>query len=401
MKKLGIKIIGVLIVVVILLQGTTTFATTQSQLNAAEKKVNEAKEELKEIGTEKSAAQKQVEELTGQISEYEIQIRALDDSIKELNQKISQEEENLKKIQEDYTKQEELLEARLVATYEAGETSYLDFILSSSSITDLISNYYLVSEIATSDTELLEKIEKQKKTVEEAKQSLENSKKELDTSKASKQSVATQLQDSKNQKNAQVAKLTEEEKKTQAELDQFEKDKNEIREELRREALRQQQAAAAANKGNSSSSGSGSTGGTISNPSASGFVFPVAGLGKGNIRNKTYPSYRGHTGIDININVVGKTIVAAKGGTVQRSQAYIRNGQYYSYGECIVINHGGGVATLYAHGLAGSRRVTVGQTVQQGQAIMTVGSTGNSTGAHLHFEVLINGNPVNPLPYLP
>ena len=162
MKKLGIKIIGVIIAVVILLQGTTTFATTQSQLNAAEKKVNEAKEELKEIGTEKSAAQKQVEELTGQISEYEIQIRALDDSIKELNQKISQEEENLKKIQEDYTKQEELLEARLVATYEAGETSYLDFILSSSSITDLISNYYLVSEIATSDTELLEKFDKQK-----------------------------------------------------------------------------------------------------------------------------------------------------------------------------------------------------------------------------------------------
>ena len=245
---------------------------------------------------------------------------------------------------------------------------------------------------------MLEKIQNQKKTIEEAKQTLENSKKELDTSKASKQQLATQLQDSKNQKNSQVAKLNEEEKATQAELDQFEADKRSIQAELAKiaaeEKRKQPQSQSSGNTGGSSSA-------VVSNPSASGFVFPVAGLGKGNIRNKSYPSYRGHTGVDVNINVKGKTIVAAKAGTVQRSQAYISNGSYYSYGECIVINHGGGVATLYAHGLPGSRRVTVGQTVAQGQPIMTVGTTGNSTGEHLHFEVLINGSPVNPLPYLP
>ena len=392
MKKLGIKIIGILIIVVVLLQGSVVWAATEKDLNKVENEIKEKEKEKENIKKEKSEALKQVEELTGQISEYEIQINALNDSIQELNQKIQQEEENLKKVQENYDKQEDLLDARLVAMYEAGDTSYLDVILSSDSVTDLISNYYLVTEVATNDTELLEKIEGQKREIEDAKQALENSKRELDTSKASKQQVATQLQESRNQKNIQAAKLSEEEKQVKQELDQFEKDKKDIQDELRKQAIIEQ------NKGNGSSN---SSGGVISNPSASGFVFPVAGLGKGNIRNKTYPSYAGHTGVDVNINVTGKTIVAAKGGTVQRSQAYIKNGKYYSYGECIVINHGGGVATLYAHGLAGSRRVSTGQTVQQGQPIMTVGSTGNSTGAHLHFEVLINGNPVNPLPYLP
>lgn len=403
MKKIGLKILGALITAIFLVQSTVAFAATKTELNneskETQKKIDETKEELNEIKSEKSETLKQVETLTGQISEYEIQINTLNNSIQELNEKIAVEEENLKKVQEDYTKQEELLEARLVATYEAGDTSYLDFILSSESITDLISNYYLVTEIATNDAELLEKIQNQKKEIEDAKQTLENSKKELDTSKASKQQLATQLQASKNQKNSQVAKLNEEEKATQAELEQFELDKKSIQAELAKiaaEEKRIQQSQQNKNNGNT-----GGSSGVVSNPSASGFVFPVAGLGKNNINNKNYPSYAGHTGVDVNINVIGKTIVAAKGGTVQRSQAYIKNGKYYSYGECIVINHGGGVATLYAHGLAGSRRVTVGQTVQQGQAIMTVGSTGNSSGAHLHFEVLINGNPVNPLPYLP
>lgn len=77
------------------------------------------------------------------------------------------------------------------------------------------------------------------------------------------------------------------------------------------------------------------------------------------------------------------------------------NGKYYSYGEYIVISHGDGTMTLYAHMLANSRKVKVGDKVKQGQVIGTVGSTGNSTGTHLHFEVRVGGSPVNPLPYLP
>ena len=109
-----------------------------------------------------------------------------------------------------------------------------------------------------------------------------------------------------------------------------------------------------------------------------------------NIRNLTYPSYPGHTGIDVNIGVTGKSVVAVKGGTVVTSTALKNSdGSYRSYGEYIIINHGDGTMTLYAHMLAGSRKVQQWDTVKQGQVIGTVGSTGNSTGTHLHFGLSV------------
>ena len=94
--------------------------------------------------------------------------------------------------------------------------------------------------------------------------------------------------------------------------------------------------------------------------------------------------------------------MAVKSGTVVTSKAAINSsGKYYSYGEYIIINHHDGTMTLYAHGQAGSRKVFEGQKVSQGQVIMNVGSTGNSTGPHLHFEVRVNGTRVDPRPYLP
>ena len=104
----------------------------------------------------------------------------------------------------------------------------------------------------------------------------------------------------------------------------------------------------------------------------------------------------------VNINVVGKTVVAVKSGTVVTSTALKNpNGTYRSYGEYIIIDQHDGTMTLYAHMYSGSRMVSPGQSVSQGQQIGKVGSTGNSTGNHLHFEVRINGKPVNPTPYLP
>ena len=122
----------------------------------------------------------------------------------------------------------------------------------------------------------------------------------------------------------------------------------------------------------------------------------VAGYG-------TYPSGGRHGGADISgAGIYGTPILAVKDGTVVISQAMRNaNGSYGSYGEYVAINHGDGLITLYAHGQTGSRCVSVGQTVKQGQQIMCVGSTGNSTGPHLHFEVRINGTRVNPAPYLP
>lgn len=388
MKKIGLKISIILIAMVLLVQmtGITSIASNLSDVN---KKIEEKEEEIDGIQKEKSNAMKEVATLTAQITDYQNQIDDLDSKINDLNAKINEAQKKVDEAQAEYDRNKELAEARLVVMQESGDTTYLDMLLTSSSITDFISNYYLASELAEADTQLLDSIEKERKEVEDAKAELENSKKELDTQKASKQSVATQLQASKSQKDAKVASLSADEKQAQAELDQFEADKREIQAELAKIAAEE-----AKNNG----------GGTVitGNPSASGYIFPVAGLSKANINNKNYPSYTGHTGVDVNINVTGRSVVAVKAGTVEKSLALKNpNGTYRSYGEYVVINHHDGTMTLYAHMLADSRRVQKGQSVSQGQVIGIVGSTGNSSGTHLHFEVLVNGRPVNPLPYLP
>ena len=396
MNKLIIKVAAIIILIIMISQfNIITLAATKSQLKSQQStlnsKIKETQENLQEIKAEKSSALKDVEELINQISEYENEIDKLDSQINETKTKINEAQANLDKATQEYDEQESLLNDRLILMYENGETSYLDFMLSSKGLTDFISNYYLVSELTQYDSELLEQIQAKKQSIEEQKTNLENSKKELDTAKSNKQQKQTQVKNAKASKDAAVAKLTSEEKSTQQALEEFEADKRAITSELSKIAA--QEAAAAAASGASYSIGS---------PSSSGYIFPVAGCSKSNIANKSYPSYRGHTGVDVNIGVVGKTVVAVKAGTVAISTA-LRNssGGYRSYGEYVVINHHDGTMTLYAHMLSGSRRVSVGQSVSQGQAIGTVGSTGNSTGTHLHFEVRINGNPVNPIPYLP
>ena len=390
MKKIILKLIAIIVITIICLQ-YNVLAASKSELSADSKetqqKIDDAKEELEGIKTEKSETLQQVEELMSEISQKQNEIDDLDSEIADLNSQIQDAQNKLNEKQENYDKQEKLLEERLVATYEAGETSYLDVLLSSDSLTDLISNYYLVSEITENDLNLMEEIKKEQQEIENAKSTLENSKKELDSSKSEKQAKATQLQETKNQKDAYVAQLNEDEKNTQAQLEQFEQDKRDIQAQLAEIARKEAEQMASSGASNVSN-----------NPSSSGYIRPVAGY---SITTGWY-GYAGHTGVDFSgAGISGKPVLAVKDGTVVTSTALKNsNGSYRSYGEYIVINHHDGTMTLYAHGAPGSRRVSAGQSVKQGQQIMSVGTTGNSTGYHLHFEVRVNGRPVNPAPYL-
>ncbi len=392
MRKLGFRIIGVLIIGICLLQTNIVIAAS-SEVNNLKNEQNEinndkkeAEADLKQVQAQKSETVKQVEELSTQISDYEAQIETLDNQIAELNTKIEESQKQLEKAQEDYTKQEELLEARLVATYEAGETSYLDFILSSDSITDLISNYYLVTEVATSDTELLEKIQKQKEEIEEAKKKLEGSKQELATSKASKQSVTTQLQTAKKEKDQQVAKLSEDEKQIQAHIEELRTASAQIEKEIK--AAQERYAAQIAalnnnkNNGNSNSSSSSSSGGGSYQGGGSGVLQrPVS---SGTITATMYYSNGSYHGaLDYGVPV-GTPIYAAADGVVIKTANLTT-----SYGTYVVIQHAGGLQSWYAHGTSGSICVSPGQTVSRGQQIMKSGNTGNSQGPHLHFEVRV------------
>lgn len=374
MKKINILIC--IFISIILLLSNVIYAITSSELknqqNDLDKKIEETNKELDEVHSQMSKELEKINSLNTEISSYQTEIEYLNTEITTKQIAITEQEEK-------YEEQNKLLEKRLVALYESGTTTYLDMLLASESLSDFISKYYLVELLAEYDQELLEKIENTKKQIEKEKSTLETSKLELENKKKS-------LSNSINTKKNLVSNLSAEELDLQKQLEEFEKDKREIQSELAKIAAEE-----SSNKKYNYSS-----------PSEYGYIFPVKGCTKGNINKLIYPSYVGHTGVDVNINVKGKSVVAVKDGTVVKSLALKRsNGTYKSYGEYIVINHHDGTMTLYAHMLEGSRKVSKDDKVVQGQVIGTVGNTGKSTGTHLHFEVLIKGSPVNPIPYLP
>ena len=390
MKK-RVIITSLIIFMMLASQFMVVFAANKSELQQQssdlQSQINQKKEEISEVNGNLSAAMQEIQKLTAQITSYQNEIDDLNAQISELEKQIEDAKIRLEKAEAEYLEQQKRLENRLVAMYEMGQTSYLDVLLSSASITDFISKYYIVSEIAEYDNDLLDALEANKNAIAEAKTALETSKTQIEALKNSKEATAKALKDSQAVKQQHVNELNEEQKQLQSELDQFEADKRAIQAELAAIAARE--------------AGSGKTTVISGSPSNYGYIFPVAGCSLANINNKSYPSYAGHTGVDVNINVTGKSVVAVKAGTVETSTALRNaNGTYRSYGEYVVINHHDGTMTLYAHMLSGSRTVVRGQEVAQGQVIGTVGSTGRSTGTHLHFEVRVNGRCVNPLPYL-
>ena len=400
MKKISFKLLGILTVIIFMLNGSCVIASSNiNQLNNEKKqnqnKIENVKDKKEEITEQKNKTVAEVEKLNSQISEYENQIAELDAKIGSLNTKIKEEQGKLDKAQEDYEKQQKIMEERLVIIQEAGETTYLDFLLSSESFTDFISNYYLVAELAEADTELLEKIQKQKEEIKKAKEELEVNKNELNTSKASKQSVSTQLKTAKAEKNKQVEKLSEDEKALQAQIDELNSENRALDAKIKAAQDAIKKAQQAANKGNSNNGG-------ISSPSSSGFIYPVPKAYSRITTGNYYSSGQYHGAVDFGSGGInGQPVYAVADGYVVTSE----NLGNRSYGNYILIAHYNGLYTLYAHGQNGSRTVKTGDTVKQGQQIMKVGNTGNSTGPHLHFEVRKSpgtySNRVYPASYLP
>ena len=379
MKKVALKILGIVLISILVLQYNIVIAASQKELDAVNDQIEDKKDELEDVKSEKSQAMAEVEKISSQIADYQTQIDELDNQINDLNTKITDAENKINEQQSEYEKQEKLLEERLVVIQEAGDTTYLDMLLTSKSITDFISNYYLASELAEADTQLLENIQKQKEQIESAKAELETSKRDLDTKKASKQSVTTQLQSAKNEKNAKVAELSEDEKSLQAEIDELQAHEASIKADM--EKMKNE-----FDKNNNNST------------SSFGFGWPVSNnrIGTGYGVSGKYWSSGYHTGVDFPVGS-GTPVYAVGDGQV------FDTGYNSAYGNYVEIYHGNNVYSFYAH--ASKVNVSKGQKVTKGQQIMLSGATGNVTGAHLHFEIRSPGygysSCVNPMNYLP
>lgn len=414
MNNIVKKVIIINMLFIIFLYSNISLAASMNELknekNNVSSSISETEKELDDISDEKSETLEQVEKLITQISDYKSEIDELNTNISNLETKISSTEKKIAEDEAEYKKEDEKLNERLVAMYQSGDTTYLDFLLSSASIVDFISSYYLVSEVTDYDTQMLEEIEEHKQKIENEKAELENDKSELEKSKTTVQSRQQALEVAKKEKDEYIDQLTEKEKSAQEKLQDLQDTNDELDQQIKEAQEKIAQARAAAQARATANTAGKNTGistthyapSSSTDTSSSGFIWPV--YTRYSVTTGWYYSSGSlHGGVDFSgSGICGTPVYAVSDGYVVTSTAKMRNGKYISYGNYILIAHYNGLYTLYAH--LSSRSVSAGQTVSQGQVIGTVGSTGNSSGPHLHFEVRTNGkfaSRVYPMNYLP
>ncbi|MBP3215071.1 MAG: peptidoglycan DD-metalloendopeptidase family protein [Clostridium sp.] len=439
MRKFGIHRILCLFLALLLM--------TMPAYGATKKEVEEEKSKAQVIAAEKQKTEQKIAELEALKGDTQAYIRELDMQLLQLADELDQLETDIaaKQAEVDETtahlaeaeqterEQYEAMKLRIQYMYEKGDSSYLDMLLSSGSMSELLNRAEYIQEISVYDRDMLEKykaivadIAATKVKLEEELQQLED----LKTQTEAKQQSVLMLVDEKNKElanlnsqletqaelragyeadlaetNARIAQMEEEIRKAEEEARR--RAEEEARRKAEEEARRKAEEAARAREGageasgqavdapkdtekkssSSSSSGSKATGSLSWPLPASDYVTS----GFGHRESPTAGASSNHQGIDIGAST-GSSITAADGGTVITASYSSSAGNY------VVISHGNGLSTVYMH--CSKLLVSEGDTVSQGQTIAKVGSTGYSTGPHLHFGVRKNGSYVDPTDYV-
>ena len=376
------------------------------KIDQTENEMSDLKSQKSELNDEIKKIQGDIDELVKNIAAHQSEIAALDKQTDQLNEKIDQLKEKIAK--RDVIIKEQARSVQVQGT--AG--NLIDIILASEDISDLIGRIEVVSTLIGSNFDILDDQKKDQKTVEKSLAKIKENKKQQQALKEKLEveknnilaqqvefdykleEVAEQLDlkaDEREKFLAENSALASESSRLDGEMQDL---RNQIAAEQR--AARQEQLAAAKEaqideKPQASTSSNSGNHTTVSRPSNSGgFIRPASGIVSNPFGPDSFYASGFHKGMDI---AGSGAIVAAKAGTVTSA------GYMGDYGYCVMINHGGGVVTLYGHMQPGLS-VYPGQAVSQGQQLGIMGSTGMSTGVHLHFEVRINGQAVNPAGYI-
>ena len=352
-------------------------ADYKSDWEQAEKELSEEKEKYEQIESSKDKAQAQKQSLKNQQS---IILDQISQSIEQINQKeleIANQEQVIAEKQAQIDERWGDFKDRMQAMQVMHDSGAVAMITSAQSLYDLLTFSTTLQQVSEKDTEVLEEMNQQKAELEAEKQELEQAMAELESAKAALEDKSDQLSANIQAQDATISKLDADAKAQEQVVAEKQKLADEA--EAAYEQWVQQNA----------SSGSGVC--------AEGFIWPLPGAGRVTTEfgadqwvNGVFSS--GHKGIDIAI-AGGTPIYAAHNGTVAATTGH------WSYGNVVMIDNGDGISTLYAH-MQSAAIVSVGQTVTQGQVIGYVGSTGNSSGNHLHFEVRVNGVRQNPRNYI-
>lgn len=411
---------------------------------SAEDSISDLEQQLQQLEQENQKYQKILDDTKSDIAEKEeyksalvSKVQVLDEKIAVTREKISSLNDDIKEKQDAYDKglsevedQFDALANRLRILYMSGNATDLEIIFGAKDFSDLIDKMELVKSLANSDKELISEIQTKLDELSTKKESLEADKKDLETQQASLKSDQDEFNklisdndeilknlyasNSKAQNSLESAALQSDE--IEAKISQYYAAQKAAAEHAAQASQSSSSSGSSSSSSSSSSSGSSSSGSSSSGsssvivPSGSGFAWPTPGFVSLSSEWFEDREVYNHGGIDIaGAGIMGTPVVAAADGTVVATNSSCTHnwGKSYScgcgggYGNYVMISHAGGKMTVYGH--LTSLTVSSGQSVSRGQVIGYVGSTGNSTGPHLHYECRLNGvryNPMSEYPYM-
>jgi len=389
LRRILVGALAILLVIVFMLPllaqlNSGAGAVTQSEIDSLVKGQKESqsrqadlKKQLEEIKDDQAQAQAKKNILVQQLNEIEKELSNITSQISLLDRQIGEKEEERLEAVAREEEQYQLFCERVRAMEEQGDVSYLSVLFGAEDFSDLLDRLTIINDAMDYDDAVMDQLIATREEIERLKA-------ELETARGQKEARRVEEQAKKNEQSAKI-------KEAQVVLDQINANQKEVNDMLNAEnaALakltsdiksKQKQMEAERKKNN------------VQLNTGSGYYWPLPGYYTltSKFGGRIHPvtgKYNSHTGIDIPAPA-GTTIYAARGGQV------ITSGYHSSYGNYVVIDHGNGDSTLYAH--MSKRSVSAGQIVAQKDPIGAVGSTGTSTGNHLHFEVWINGSRTNP-----
>lgn len=349
----------------------------QSELDELAKKKEELERELAVIKDKKEQELEKKSIIDEQINTTREEISVLNNVISSLDSDLEKAEADIDAAEAIIEEKIQLCKDRIRSAYEQGKASEIELFLNSKTFYDYVTKAEIVSQIAENDQEIINEYVDQKNLIEDRKKEIEQKKSENEAAKDKLDSKKKTLSAKQAASDKIIDEMNSDEEATKRAVKAAEAAEAELQAEIK---------AALAVSSNSNIVDTGD------------FRWPLSGKFN-NITSefgyRTHPVtgvYKLHTGVDIaSSGINGTAIYAAKGGTV------IKAGYNRGYGNYVLIDHGGGYATLYGH--ASVLNVSAGQAVTKGDVIGKVGSSGYSTGPHLHFEIIKNGEYTNPLDY--
>ena len=358
----------------------------EDEILASENKVAAIEEKKAQSKQTASDLLTQVNELDRQISSFNQKISLLNQTVEALNTQINQTQENVTTQEQEIEQTKALLMQRLRTMYMAGETSSIEILMSSDSFENFLTRIQLVQSVSKHDSNLVKELEVKINELKELEKSLREQQVKVQSEKDEVAAAKAQLVPKKKLLSVKVLEMNRQISRLDAQDAEAKKIQKNL--EAQKDAFERQVDDILSGK---VQNGSGSVGAMIW-PLPYRGTYITSKYGSRTMSGVT----KFHYGVDISTRTPSPSLVAvADGKVVIASNDGSWNGGYGNY---LGIDHGNGVVTIYGH--CAYLKVTKGQHVTQGQSVAVMGSTGNSTGPHVHFEVRVNGSKKNPLNYL-